>query len=78
MTEEGCVVTGASGPATLDGKRLARVGDVCSCGTHPGATCTIAEGSDLLTLGGSQVAFAGDHTSCGAALMSSVTAVAVR
>lgn len=78
MTDRGCTVVGASGSAVLDGKRLARVGDVCGCGTFPGQTCTIEEGVDQLTLGGVQVAFAGNHTSCGAVLVSNTASLVVK
>jgi len=51
------VIEGGSG--RIDGRAIAREGDLCACGG------TIAEGRTGATLDGRRVAFLGARTSCG-------------
>lgn len=70
-TDHGGVVISVSAVRYIvNGKPVARKGDVCSCPRKGHDTCTIVEGDTNYRIDGVPVAFEGHHTSCGAMLIS--------
>lgn len=62
----GRVLTG-SARVTVSGRRVARIGDRCTCPDH--GACVIVEGDTTDTIDGVPVAYEGHKTSCGAVLL---------
>lgn len=74
-TSHGGLVTQVSAQqSTVDGKPVARVGDMCSCPMPGHTVCVIVEGSADHTIDGIPVAYHGHKTSCGATLISTAAA----
>lgn len=71
-TNHGGQVIGTSGRSEVMGRRVARVGDPCSCPIPGHGNCAIAEGDPAVLMDGIPVAFEGHRTTCGAALISTV------
>lgn len=67
----GKVIKVAATHVTVEGKPVARVGDVCSCPISGHDQCTIAEGNPHHLIDGIAVAYEGHKTSCGAVLVPS-------
>lgn len=68
----GKVVTVSAKYFLVDGKPVARVGDVCSCPIAGHADCRIGEGSSRHLIDGVEVAYDGHKTTCGATLIATV------
>lgn len=71
-TSHGGEVVGVSGRSEVMGRRVARIGDPCTCPIPGHGNCTVAEGDPAVLMDGIPVAFDGHRTSCGAALISTV------
>ncbi|MDD3484215.1 PAAR domain-containing protein [Azovibrio restrictus] len=68
-TDHGGVVVSAS-PATLvEGKPVARIGDLVACPIPGHGVCKIVTGDPSTVVDGSPVARQGDKTACGATLI---------
>lgn len=68
-TDHGGVVVSAS-PATLvEGKLVARIGDLVACPIPGHGVCKIVTGDPSTVVDGSPVARQGDKTACGATLI---------
>lgn len=67
----GEVITGAT-QWTVDGKPIARVGDLVRCPQCLNQTYPIVEGDEMISIEGRRVAFDGHLTACGARLISSL------
>lgn len=75
-THGGKVITGA-GQHTIEGRPIARLGDLVDCpqrypGNRPHGVNKIIEGEPTLCLEGIPVALEGHHSECGCALIGSV------
>lgn len=68
----GKVVSVSANHFMVDGKAVARVGDLCSCPIKGHDTCKIAEGEQRHVIDGIAVAYEGHRTTCGAALIATV------
>ncbi|MBA4709091.1 PAAR domain-containing protein [Aquitalea aquatica] len=68
-TSHGGKVVSCSSNVTINGKKVARVGDVCSCPMQGHSHCVIVGGDASATIDGIPVAYEGHQTSCGAVLM---------
>lgn len=68
-TSHGGQVVSCSSNATIDGRKVARVGDLCTCPINGHTHCVIAEGDPNDTIDGIPVAYEGHKTSCGAVLL---------
>jgi uncharacterized Zn-binding protein involved in type VI secretion len=69
-TSHGGEVKTGSASFLVDGKGVARLGDVVSCPLHPAET-TIDSGSESYITDGRPTARDGDKTACGATLIAS-------
>lgn len=65
----GKVVSVSADHFTVDGKPVARVGDVCSCPIKGHDNCKIAEGDPRHTIDDVAVVYEGHRTTCGATLI---------
>jgi len=74
-TTHGGKVVSASSPTSVNGIRVARLGDTVSCPRKGHGTTTIVEADPAWGLDGIPVALQGHHTSCGAALISTLTSL---
>lgn len=72
-TSHGGVVETGDSSLLVEGKPVARVGDLCICPIAGHQSCVIVEGNPEFTVGGRAVAFDGHKTSCGAALQSTLS-----
>lgn len=72
-TSHGGVVKTGHGRFMVDGRAVARIGDICTCPKDGHDNCTIVEGDPNFVIEGRAVAFDGHKTSCGATLQSSAT-----
>jgi uncharacterized Zn-binding protein involved in type VI secretion len=70
-THGGNVISGSDSD-TIEGKPMARLGDLVSCPKH--GVNAIVEGDTSFTLDGRPVALEGHHTACGSALIGTQTA----
>ena len=71
-TDHGGVVLTGAYDTQIDGKPVARVGDLVSCPRKGhGGTTVIVTGAAMMNIEGRQVARHGDKTQCGATLLSS-------
>lgn len=70
-TSHGGTVVSGSDSTKIDGKPVARVGDMVSCPRRGHGTCEIVTGDTTALVDGKAVAREGDTTACGAALISS-------
>lgn len=68
----GKVVSVSAEHVTVDGKPVARVGDVCSCPIKGHDNCKIAEGEQRHVIDDIAVAYEGHKTTCGATLIATV------
>jgi uncharacterized Zn-binding protein involved in type VI secretion len=68
-TSHGGKVVSASPVSTINGKGIARVGDMVSCPRRGHGTCEIVSGDTTCLIDGKPVARAGDKTACGAELI---------
>ena len=78
-TSHGGVVISGSPDARIQGKSIARVGDMVDCPKHypggsPHGVNPIVEGSSTYRLQGIAVALEGHHSACGCTLIGSVMA----
>ncbi|MET3135490.1 putative Zn-binding protein involved in type VI secretion [Oxalobacteraceae bacterium GrIS 1.11] len=71
-TSHGGKVVQASGSFTIDGRRIARVGDTVSCPRH--GDNKIVEGDGTSLDEGIPIALHGHHGACGCALICTVNA----
>lgn len=69
-TSHGGVVETGDSTFEVDGRAVARVGDICTCPIAGHQGCVIVEGDPAFVIGGRAVAFDGHKTSCGAVLHS--------
>lgn len=65
----GRVVSVSADHFMVDGKPVARVGDLCSCPIAGHSECKVAEGSSKHLIGDVEVAYDGHKTTCGAKLI---------
>lgn len=70
---DGGVVTSGYTPFVVEGVKVARVGDSCTCPKNGHVDCHIAEGDPNFIVDGRPVAFDGHKTSCGETLQSSLS-----
>lgn len=68
-TSHGGKVVSASTVSTINGKGIARVGDMVSCPKRGHRTCEIVSGDTTYLVDGQPAARAGDKTACGAELI---------
>ncbi|MCD2518670.1 PAAR domain-containing protein [Massilia sp. G4R7] len=68
----GKVVSASADYFTVDGKAVARVGDLCSCPIKGHDNCKIAEGSPGHVIDDKEVAYEGHKTTCGATLIATI------
>ena len=68
-TSHGGEVLTGSDTCLVQGKPVARQGDLCSCPREGHEHCTIAEGDPKHLVGGRPIAYEGCRTSCGAELI---------
>jgi uncharacterized Zn-binding protein involved in type VI secretion len=68
-TSHGGKVVSASPVSTINGKGIARVGDMVSCPIHGHGICAIVLGDTTCLIDDMPVARAGDKTACGAELI---------
>ncbi|MDW5415487.1 PAAR domain-containing protein [Iodobacter sp. CM08] len=72
-TSHGGKVISGSANVTINGLRVARKGDSCTCPLPGHGVCVIVEGDPDDTIDGVPVAYEGHKTSCGAVLISSIS-----
>jgi len=72
-TSHGGKVVSASGRVEVRGKKVARVGDRCSCPIKGHKDCVIVDGHPTIEVDGVAVAFEGNRLSCGATLISTAS-----
>jgi len=70
-TSHGGTVVQASAETSVNGVRVARVGDMVSCPQQGHGTCPIVTGDPTMMIDGKPAARHGDKTACGAELISS-------
>ncbi len=68
----GKVVSVSADHFTVDGKAVARVGDLCSCPIKGHDNCKVAEGSSRHLIDDKEVAYEGHKTTCGASLIATI------
>jgi uncharacterized Zn-binding protein involved in type VI secretion len=78
-TSHGGVVVSGSPTSSINGKPVARLGDMVDCpqkypGGAPHGINPIVEGSSTYSIDGIAVALHGHHTACGCTLLGSLTA----
>lgn len=68
-TDHGGVVVSASPATIVEGKPVARIGDLVACPIPGHGVCPIVTGDTTCIVDGSPVARQGDKTACGASLI---------
>lgn len=75
-TSHGGRVIGGAPTSDTAGRRIARVGDICTCPIH-GPTTKIVTGDPTIIIDGQAVACEGDKTACGATLIATLSTIGV-